>query len=100
MVKKRYQIKRDSKIISRLQFLRLLGAGAIGYITYRVGFINNLFENARAVATTTTVRVLNATSQRYTAGWLSVVATAGNLDEDGILMMAKPKPDGYSYRFG
>jgi hypothetical protein len=65
--------------------------------TYRVGFINNLFENERAAATTA-VRV-NATSQRYTAGWLSVVATAGNLDEDGILMMAKPKPDGYSYRF-
>ena len=91
-------MKRDSKIISRLQFLRLLGAGAIGYITYRVGFINNLFENARAAATTA-VRVLNATSQRYTAGWLSVVATAGSLDEDGILMMAKPKPDGYTYRF-
>jgi hypothetical protein len=29
--------------ISRLQYLRLLGAGAIGYFTYRAGFINSLF---------------------------------------------------------
>jgi hypothetical protein len=27
--------------ISRLQFLRLLGAGAIGYFAYRAGFIKS-----------------------------------------------------------
>jgi hypothetical protein len=40
--------KRDNNKISRLQFLRLLGAGAIGYFAYRAGFINNLFGNATA----------------------------------------------------
>jgi hypothetical protein len=37
--------------ISRLQFLKLLGAGAIGYFAYRAGFSNNnnnLFRNATA----------------------------------------------------
>jgi hypothetical protein len=37
--------ERDNKI-SRLQFLRLLGTGAIGYFAYRTGFINSLFGNA------------------------------------------------------
>jgi hypothetical protein len=37
----------DNKI-SRLQFLRLLGAGAIGYFAYRAGFISSLFGNATA----------------------------------------------------
>jgi hypothetical protein len=36
--------KGDNKI-SRLGFLRLLGAGAIGYFAYRAGFINNLFAS-------------------------------------------------------
>jgi hypothetical protein len=36
--------------ISRLQFLRLLGAGVIGYFAYRAGFINSLFGNATAAA--------------------------------------------------
>ena len=43
------------KKISRLQFLRLLGAGAIGYFAYRAGFINSLFGDATAATTTTTV---------------------------------------------
>ena len=30
--------------ISRLQYLRLLGAGAVGYFVYRAGFINSLFD--------------------------------------------------------
>ena len=34
--------------ISRLQFLRLLGAGAIGYFAYRTGFADNLFGTASA----------------------------------------------------
>jgi hypothetical protein len=37
----------DNKI-SRLQFLRLLGAGAIGYFAYRVGLISSFFGNATA----------------------------------------------------
>ena len=88
--------------ISRLQFLRLLGAGAIGYFAYRAGFMNSLFGNATAA---TTAGGGSATSQRYAAatGSLSsaivAAAVAGRLDEDGILMMAKPKPGGYSYRF-
>jgi hypothetical protein len=90
--------KGDNKI-SRLQFLRLLGASAIGYFAYRAGFINSLFRNATA-ETGGWLGIL--APQKYVApslspqtGWLS----AGTLDEDGILMMAKPKPDGYSYRF-
>jgi hypothetical protein len=43
--------------ISRLQFLRLLGAGAIGYFAYRAGFINSLFGNATAAAAATTSNV-------------------------------------------
>ena len=33
--------KGASNKISRLKFLRLLGAGAIGYFAYSAGFINN-----------------------------------------------------------
>jgi hypothetical protein len=86
--------------ISRLDFLKLLGAGAIGYFAYRAGFINNLFGNA---ATAARGGIANTTQQGHTiAGSLSsstASAAAGRLDEDGILMMAKPKPGGYSYRF-
>jgi hypothetical protein len=84
--------------ISRLQFMRLLGAGAIGYFAYRVGFINNLFGNATAAIAAAGG---NVTSQRYAAtGPLSSLGAAlGRLDEDGIFMMATPKPGGYSYRF-
>ena len=80
--------------VSRLQFLKLLGAGAIGYFAYRAGFINSLFVNAVSAA-----RTENPIPQR--AGWLSALAptTTGKLDEDGILMIAKPKLGGYSYRF-
>ncbi|MFL6398571.1 MAG: hypothetical protein ACJ72J_03185 [Nitrososphaeraceae archaeon] len=99
MHKKSSETERGSKI-SRLQFLRLLGAGAIGYFAYRAGFFNNLFGNA--TATTAVTAGTNATSQRYaaTGSLLSSSAVAlGRLDEDGILMMATPKPGGYSYRF-
>ncbi|MFL6459222.1 MAG: hypothetical protein ACJ71G_19910, partial [Nitrososphaeraceae archaeon] len=78
--------KGDNKI-SRLGFLRLLGAGAIGYFAYRAGFINNLFGNATA-----------ADANMLPPQQASTYA-AGRLDEDGILMMATPKPSGYSYRF-
>ncbi len=95
-------IKEDNKI-SRLQFLRLLGAGAIGYFAYRSGLINSLLKNPTA-ETGWWLGILTP-PQKYVApllpsqtGWLSAVATAGTLDEDGILMMVKPKPDGYSYR--
>jgi len=86
--------KGASNKISRLQFLRLLGAGAIGYFAYRAGFINNLFGNATAASANTmpppqTHRPINS----------SVLSAATRLDEDGILMMATPKPGGYSYRF-
>jgi len=30
--------------ISRLQYMRLLGAGAVSYFVYRAGFINSLFD--------------------------------------------------------
>jgi hypothetical protein len=81
--------------ISRLAFLRLLGAGAIGYFAYRAGFANNLFGNATAAA-----GVGNTTQQGHAvAGLPSSSLAAGRLDEDGILMMATPKPGGYSYRF-
>jgi hypothetical protein len=83
------------KKISRLEFLRLLGAGAIGYFAYRAGLIDILFKNATAE----TGGWLGIITPPQT-GWLSTVApTAGSLDEDGILMMAKPKQDRYSYRF-
>src|SRR5919198_4276926 len=102
MVKKGLDIKRDSKI-SRLQFLKLLGAGAIGYFAYRSGFTNNnLFGKATAA---TPAGRGNATSQRYavtgsqSSSSAAASAAAGELDEDGILMMATPKQGGYSYRF-
>ena len=83
--------------ISRLQFLRLLGAGAIGYFAYRTGFINSLFGNATATTTTTTTTVGSIAGIPMSQS--EVPATAEKLDEDGILMMATPKPGGYSYRF-
>src|SRR4030095_8253566 len=95
--------EKDSDIqgnkISRLQFLRLLGAGAIGYFAYRAGFINNLFGNATATAAIAAGGRENDTSQRYAAGSVSSLSAVERLDEDGILMMATPKPGGYSYRF-
>src|SRR5918912_3214199 len=90
------------KKISRLQFLRLLGAGAIGYFTYRAGFINSLFKNATAAERPGWVGITTPPPINLppSSGWVSAIASAaGTLDEDGILMMAKPKPDGYSYRF-
>ena len=84
--------EKDSDIqgnkISRLQFLRLLGAGAIGYFAYRAGFINNLFGNATATAAIAAGGRGNGTSQRYAAGSVSSLSAATRLDEDGILMMA------------
>ena len=93
--------KEGGKKLSRLQFLKLLGAGAIGYFVYSAGFINSLFRNAIAaeaggwIGITTTPPINLPPS----SGWLSAVAPTATLDEDGILMMAKPKSDGYSYRF-
>jgi hypothetical protein len=82
----------DNKI-SRFQFLKLLGAGAIGYFVYRAGFINTFFRSATAAETQ------NPAPQRD--GWLTALSptTARTVDEDGILMMATPKPGGYSYSF-
>jgi|tagenome__1003787_1003787.scaffolds.fasta_scaffold19412139_2 hypothetical protein len=37
-------MQREIIKISRLQYLRLLGAGAVGYFVYRAGFINSLFD--------------------------------------------------------
>jgi hypothetical protein len=39
------------KKISRFQFLKLLGASAIGYFAYRAGFINSLIRSAAAAGT-------------------------------------------------
>src|ERR671931_2860380 len=75
--------------ISRLDFLKLLGAGAIGYLAYRAGFINKLFVSAAAA--TGPGGIVNTTTQQRHA--------VARLDEDGILMMATPKLGGYSYRF-
>jgi hypothetical protein len=87
------------KRISRLQFLKLLGAGAIGYFLYRAGFINSLFVNA----TPANSAAGGTGTSSQTLGWLSTAVAAAadavKLDEDGILMMATPKPGGYSYRF-
>jgi hypothetical protein len=87
--------------ISRLQFLRLLGAGAIGYFAYRAGLIDSLFKNAAAEGGWLGIITPQRSVARPLTGWLSsaVSATAGRLDEDGILMMGTPKPGGYSYRF-
>jgi hypothetical protein len=88
MGKKGYDIWGNK--ISRFQFLRLLGAGAVGYFAYRAGFIKSLFGNAGATAAGSIAGIPMSQS--------SVPATE-KLDEDGILMMATPKPGGYSYRF-
>src|SRR5918912_295904 len=87
------------KKISRLQFLRLLGAGAIGYFTFRAGFINSLFGNATAAAAATTKRGSIAGIPLTQSGAVPSSAIAKNLDGDGILMVGTPKPGGYSYRF-
>ena len=78
--------------ISRLDFLRLLGAGAIGYFAYRAGFINSLFGNATAATVGSIAGIPLSQSG-------AAPAATENLDEDGILMMGIPKPGGYSYRF-
>jgi pimeloyl-ACP methyl ester carboxylesterase len=52
----------EGKKIDRLQFLKLLGAGAVGYIAYRAGLFNRLFGDARA-ANTAIAGAGNATSQ-------------------------------------
>ena len=67
------------KKISRLQFLRLLGAGAIGYFAYRAGFINSLFGNAKAAAITTKVRSI-AGIPLSQSGAAPTAAATGNLD--------------------
>src|ERR1041384_928281 len=88
-------MQNDSKAgrkISRLQFLRLLGAGAIGYFAYRAGFINSLFRNATAT-TVGSIAGIPLSQSRAAAG------NAGNLDEDCIHMIGPPKAGGYSYRF-
>jgi hypothetical protein len=82
-----------------MQFLRLLGAGAIGYFTYRAGFINSLFGNTTAAATTNTTVGSITGIPLSQPGAVSPSAATENLDEDGILMMGTPKPGGYSYRF-
>jgi hypothetical protein len=80
--------KGDRNKISRLGFLKLLGASAVGYFAFRVGFFNGLFGNE---VNTIAAAVGMPPSQPFTS--------VGKLDEDGILMMATPKPGGYSYRF-
>ena len=65
--------------ISRLQFLRLLGAGAIGYFAYRAGFINSLFGNAKAATITTKVRSIAGIPLSQSGAALTSAAT-GNLD--------------------
>ena len=73
--------KRDK--ISRLDFLKLLGAGiAAAYFAYGIDFLNGILGKSKRLR------------RAYAAA-----LTAGMLDEDGILMMALPKPGGYSYRF-
>jgi hypothetical protein len=95
--------KEGGKKISRLQFLKLLGVGAIAYFAYRAGFISSLFRNATAAeggggwVGLITPPPINLPPS---SGWVSAVTTtAGLLDEDGILMMAAPKSHGYSYNF-
>ena len=82
--------QRTNDKISRLDFLRLLGAGAIGYFVYRTGSINSLSGNATA---TTAGSIAGIPMSQ------SAVPATERVDEDGILMMATPKPGGYSYRF-
>jgi hypothetical protein len=69
--------------ISRRDFLKLLGAGiAAAYFAYGIDFLNAILGKSKRLR------------RAYAAA-----LTAGMLDEDGILMMALPKPGGYSYRF-
>jgi hypothetical protein len=69
--------------ISRRDFLKLLGAGiAAAYFAYGIDFLNGILGKSKRLR------------RAYAAA-----LTAGMLDEDGILMMALPKPGGYSYRF-
>jgi hypothetical protein len=69
--------------ISRRDFLKLLGAGiAAAYFAYEIDFLNGILGKSKRLR------------RAYAAA-----LTAGMLDEDGILMMALPKPGGYSYRF-
>jgi hypothetical protein len=82
--------QRTNNKISRLDFLRLLGAGAIGYFVYRAGSINSLSGNAAAMTAGSIAGI--PMSQ-------SAAPATERVDEDGILMMATPKPGGYSYRF-
>src|SRR5829696_7625251 len=70
--------------ISRRDFLKLLEAGiATAYFAYGIDFLNGMLGKSR----------------RLKGGADAAALTAGMLDEDGILMMASPKPGGYSYRF-
>ena len=69
--------------ISRRDFLKLLGVGiAAAYFAYGIDFLNGILGKSKRLR------------RAYAAA-----LTAGMLDEDGILMMASPKPGGYSYRF-
>jgi hypothetical protein len=69
--------------ISRRDFLKLLGAGiAAAYFAYGIDFLNGILGKSKRLR------------RAYAAA-----LTAGMIDEDGILMMALPKPGGYSYRF-
>jgi hypothetical protein len=62
--------KGDNKI-SRLDFLRLLGAGTIGYLAYRAGFINNnnLSGNATAAGANTTSPQAHIETSSSAAGY-------------------------------
>jgi hypothetical protein len=71
----------DNNKISRLDFLRLLGAGAIGYFVYRAGFINNnnnnnnnLSGNATAAGANTTLpqdfcKYQFSSDTKYNSSW-------------------------------
>ena len=71
--------KGDNKI-SRLQFLKLLGTGAIGYFAYRAGFINNnnSFRNATAATGA------NTTSQQAHTETSSSASAAAGYDQFGV----------------
>ena len=69
--------------ISRRHFLKLLGAGALGYFAFKFVFINYLL-----------LRKPVSGGRGYTGAALA----AGTLDEDGIIMMATPKLGGNSYK--
>jgi hypothetical protein len=95
--------EKDSDIlgnnIPRLQFLRLLGAGAIGYFPYRAGCINSLFGNATAATSTTTTNVESIAIIPLSHQEQYHLQQQQKTYEDGIIMTARPKPDGYSYPF-